>query len=133
MTLSEFNRHFGTEEKCLAAFSKWRWHEGFSCPKCGHHEYHQLKFRSLRQCLSCRRQTSPIARTPLSGTKIPIDLWFMGVYEFETKGEDEVTCAWLSNYIGISYNSSIRMRRNIIRLMSYTENPFRLDRIAELK
>ena len=31
----EFDRLYGTEEKCREALFAWRWPEGFVCPACG--------------------------------------------------------------------------------------------------
>lgn len=32
---AEFDRQYGSEEQCRAAVAKWRWPDGFVCPRCG--------------------------------------------------------------------------------------------------
>jgi hypothetical protein len=34
--LLEWQKRFGTEKACVAALTKYRWLQGFMCPKCGH-------------------------------------------------------------------------------------------------
>lgn len=46
-----------------------RWHNGFTCPKCGSTQGTQLRTRDLIQCRICRKQTSPTANTGLHKTK----------------------------------------------------------------
>ena len=38
LSLSEFQRFYGTEEQCEAALEKTRWPDGFRCPRCKGHE-----------------------------------------------------------------------------------------------
>jgi rRNA maturation endonuclease Nob1 len=35
LSLSEFQKRYGTEEQCEAAVRRWRWPDGFVCPRCG--------------------------------------------------------------------------------------------------
>ena len=46
----EFERLYGTEEKCRAALFSWRWPEGFACPACGGLAHCELEKRALWQC-----------------------------------------------------------------------------------
>ena len=54
----EFDRLYGTEEKCRKALFSWRWPEGFECPACGGFAHCELGERALWQCKACRTQTS---------------------------------------------------------------------------
>ncbi|AGA57085.1 hypothetical protein Theco_0892 [Thermobacillus composti KWC4] len=56
MSLIEFQKQFGTEEDCAQYLMYKRWKDGFSCPKCNHHEYYYIKTRQLFECQKCHRR-----------------------------------------------------------------------------
>jgi len=56
MSLTEFLQHYGTEDQCFDALSKWRWPSGFQCPSCGHDKSCQLTNRKLQQCNRCHHR-----------------------------------------------------------------------------
>jgi hypothetical protein len=43
----EFDRLYGTEEKCREALFSWRWPDGFECPVCGGFAHCELEKRAL--------------------------------------------------------------------------------------
>ena len=55
LSLSAFLRKFGTEEQCEDAVRRWRWSDGFACPKCGGHEHGIVGKRRLYECHACGR------------------------------------------------------------------------------
>ena len=38
LSLSGFLKRYGSEEQCEDAVRRWRWPDGFRCPKCGERE-----------------------------------------------------------------------------------------------
>ena len=50
----EFERLYGTEDKCREALFSRRWPEGFACPACGGLAHCELAKRALWQCNACR-------------------------------------------------------------------------------
>ena len=68
----EFERLYGTEEKCSAALFSWRWPGGFVCPTCGSSADCELKKRALWQCNACHTQTSLTAGTIFAATKLDL-------------------------------------------------------------
>jgi hypothetical protein len=80
VSLNEFLSQYGTEEQCFNALYAWRWTEGFVCPNCNHDKYCQLTSRKLQQCNRCHQQTSLTAGTIFESTKLPLTLWFQGIY-----------------------------------------------------
>ena len=63
---------YGNEERCREAVARWRWPDGFRCPKCGGGAHCIVGPRALYQCNGCRRQTSLTAGTIFAATKVPI-------------------------------------------------------------
>ena len=75
----EFERLYGTEDKCRAQLLAWRWPRGFECPACGGQAHCVIKLRELYQCNACRTQTSLIAGTIFASTKLGLKVWFRAV------------------------------------------------------
>ena len=67
---------YGSEERCRTALARWRWPDGFMCPKCGGREHCIVGPRKLYQCNACRRQTSLTAGTIFDSTKVALTTWF---------------------------------------------------------
>ena len=80
MSLAAFLKRYGTEEQCREALYEWRWPKGYECPRCGHHSACKLKHRQLYQCNRCHHQSSVIAGTIFQDTKLPLSIWFLGIY-----------------------------------------------------
>src|SRR5262249_31869226 len=76
----EFDRLYGTEEKCREALFSWRWPGGFVCPACGSSAHCELKKRALWQCNSCRTQTSLTAGTIFAATKLDLTVYIQKQY-----------------------------------------------------
>ena len=127
MQKAEFDLRFGTEAQCIEALVRWRWPNGFLCPKCGHDKGYRLTNRGMYQCARCRRQHSATAGTRLHNTKLPLDKWFRGLYLVETCGGKGVTTDTLATFLDISYNAAWRMKRKLVRLMNDRDRPLRLD------
>ena len=127
MQKAEFDRRFGTEAQCIEALVRWRWPNGFLCPRCGHDKGYRLTNRGMYQCARCRRQHSATAGTRLHNTKLPLRKWFRGLYLVETCGGKGVTTDTLATLLDISYNAAWRMKRKLVRLMNDRDRPLRLD------
>ncbi len=79
--LSDFDRFFPDEAACLRYLERLRWPEGFVCPKCSHAGEAWRMKRGLLLCPKCRAQTSVTAGTIFEGTRKPLKLWFIAVWE----------------------------------------------------
>ena len=85
-TIFEFQRRFSTEQACLDFLVQSRWPNGFTCPRCGHHEYYWMEARKLLQCKHCKYQTSVTAGTVMHKSRQPLTLWFYAAYLVSTIG-----------------------------------------------
>ena len=79
-TLLEFQAQFPDEASCWAYLRQARWPRGFRCPRCGGRGSHTLAKRRLEQCRGCRYQGSVTAGTVFHGTRVPLRVWFLGVF-----------------------------------------------------
>ena len=79
-TLLEFQAQFPDEAHCWAYLRRARWPRGFVCPRCGGRGSHFLASRRLEQCRACRVQSSVTAGTVFHGTRVPLRVWFLGVF-----------------------------------------------------
>ena len=116
ISLNEFLSLYGTEEQCFDALYRWRWPNGFVCPNCGHDRGCQLTTHKLQQCYRCNRQTSITAGTIFEATKLPLTVWFQGIY-FMTQDKKGVSAMKLHRQLGISYNAAWRMRHKLMQVM----------------
>jgi transposase-like protein len=82
LSLSEFQRLYGTEEQCEAASEKARWPHGFRCPRCGGHEDGLVYSRRLKryQCRTCSNQATLTAGKIMKATQLPLTTWFQASY-----------------------------------------------------
>jgi len=79
-TLLEFQERFGSETACEEFLFRWRWPEGFRCPRCQGREAARLTTRRQYQCRTCRHQVSVTAGTALHKTKLPLRIWFWALF-----------------------------------------------------
>jgi transposase-like protein len=79
-TLLEFQAQFPDEASCWSYLRQARWPQGFRCSRCGGRGSHCLVARRLEQCRSCRYQGSVTAGTVFHGTRVPLRVWFLGIF-----------------------------------------------------
>src|SRR3954464_2029801 len=70
LTDAEFERLYGTEEPCLAAWIKTRQDAGMPCPRCGNPKSYVYDRRV--GCPRCRMRGSAPSGTVLAATKLPL-------------------------------------------------------------
>lgn len=121
LSLTEFLKQYGTEEQCREALYDWRWPKGYECPKCGHHSACKLNSRELYQCNHCHHQSSVIAGTIFQDTKLPLSVWFLGIY-FITQSKNGISSLALSRHLGISQNAAWRMKHKLMQVMLERDN-----------
>jgi hypothetical protein len=131
ISLGEFLKDYGTEEQCFNALTEWRWPDGFRCSLCNHDKYCQLKNRKLFQCNRCHHQTSVTAGTIFESTKLPLMIWFQGIY-FITQDKKGVSALGLHRLLGISYNAAWRMKQKLMQVMMERDHDKPLSGFIEM-
>ena len=91
-SLVQFMDEYGSEEKCMESLFRWRWPNGFVCPRCEHTEHWRHQSRALYQCCGCRLQVSLMAGTIFASTKLPLRTWSLAMF-LMTQTKNGVTVA----------------------------------------
>lgn len=131
MSLADFVKRFGTEERCRQALFNWRWPKGFVCPECGHTRYCALKSRALFQCHGCHRQTSLSAGTIFAGTKLPLTVWFLAMHLL-TQAKSALSALALMRHLGVSYNSAWLIKHKLMQTMKERDDAKPLSGLVQL-
>ena len=105
--IMEFLAEDGREEQCEHALLSWRWPQGFQCPKCAGRNFCKLHRKAAYRCNRCRHQTSLTSNTLFESTKLPLTLWFLGIYLI-TQSKVGISALTLRRQLGISYNAAWR-------------------------
>jgi len=130
-SLFSFIKRFGSDQLCNQALFGIRWPDGFRCPECGADEYCFLSERRLYQCNRCHHQTSVIAGTLFEATKLPLKIWFLGMYLI-TQSKDGISSLNLARQLGTSQNSAWLMKHKLMQAMLEKENCQPLDGRVEI-
>ena len=131
ISLGDFLKDYGTEEQCFDALTNWRWPDGFRCSLCHHDKYCQLKNRKLFQCNRCHHQTSVTAGTIFESTKLPLTIWFQGIF-FITQDKKGISTMELHRHLGISYNAAWRMKQKLMQVMMERDHEKPLSGFIEM-
>jgi transposase-like protein len=125
LSLSEFQRLYGTEGPCEAALEKARWPDGFRCPRCGGHEHGLVYGRRLKryQCRSCGHQATLTAGTIMQATKLPLTTWFQAFYLIG-QAKTGISSLELSRHLGVKYDTAWLLHNKVLRAMSEREDAY---------
>lgn len=116
MSLQDFMKQYGTEEKCRNTLFKLRWPNSFECPSCGNKTYCEIHDRNIFQCNRCHHQTSITAGTIFHSTHLPLTKWFLAMF-LMTQSKNGISALELSRQIGASYNATWRVKHKIMQVM----------------
>lgn len=116
MSLDLFLSKYGTEQQCHATLFRMRWPKGFICPDCGSSKYCEIRSRKVYQCYRCHSQTSVISETIFAATKLPLRIWFLGIYLI-TQSKDGISSLNLARTLGVSANAALRMKHKLQQAM----------------
>ncbi len=79
--LTEFDRFFPDEDSCALYLEHLRWPTGFVCPRCSESRAAWRMGDGLLRCSRCRARISVTAGTIFEGTRKPLKLWFIAIWE----------------------------------------------------
>jgi len=81
MNLSELNKKFNTQSKCIAHLEKLRWGKYPICPYCNKSEHIADRKNEYRyQCNNCGNAFSVLIGTIFENTNMPLPIWFQLIY-----------------------------------------------------
>lgn len=130
-SLPKFLKAYGTEDKCRERLFKYRWPDGFECPKCGHSHYYEVKTRQLFQCTQCKYQCSLTSGTIFDSSKLPLTTWFLAIYLI-TQAKEGMSALSLRRFLGISVNAAFKMKQKLQHVMKSADDQLPLDGFVEL-
>jgi transposase-like protein len=122
LSLDQFIDQYGTEEQCRAIVERFRWPDGFRCPKCGcDAAYNYLRDTvKVFQCHSCRTQTTLTEGTIFHSTKLALRTWFQAIF-FMTQNKNYVSALELKRHIGVCYRTAWRVKHKLMQVMCEQE------------
>lgn len=114
----EFQARFGTEAACHQYLVTLRWPGGFRCPRCGSDQAWRMS-RGLWKCARCARQSSVTAGTLFEGTRKPLRLWFLMMWQV-TSQKTGVSALNLQRQLGFTRYETAwvwlhKLRRAMVR------------------
>ena len=131
MNLREFMERFQTEQDCRSHFFRFKWPDGFKCPKCGHGEYFFIARRNLYQCKQCAHQASLTAGTLMHRSRTGLREWFLAIYLF-THDKRGISASRLAENVGISYYTAWLMLHKLREAMGSRDEESLLKGIVEM-
>lgn len=132
ISLIEWQKSYGTEKACAATLAKYRWPQGFICPKCGNDSSWYITTRRVYQCSRCQHQVSVTAGTLFHSTNLPLVKWFWAIY-LMASDKGGISALRLSKHIGVSWPTARNMLKKIRTAMAHRDSIYRLfDELIEL-
>ena len=123
LSLTTFLEQYGTEASCEAALERWRWPDGFVCPRCAGRiaSRFQRGHLSLWQCRDCGHQTSLIAGTVFESTHLPLTTWFQAAFHL-TQAKNGVSALELKRLVGVNDKAAWRLKHKLMQVMDERES-----------
>ena len=125
ISLLEWQKHFGTEKACADAIAKFRWPDGFICPKCANKAAWYISSRKVYQCSKCRHQTSITAGTLFHSTNLPLVKWFWAIF-LMAPDKGGISATRLAKQIGVSWPTARKMLKKLRMAMAHRDSLYRL-------
>ena len=111
-----FRELYGSEQRCREALFRWRWPNGFSCPRCGTARCHEIAGRKLYQCAGCRHQVSLTAGTLFHATKLGLTTWFQAIYHM-TQSKKGISSIELGRRLGVTQTTAWKVKQKLMQAM----------------
>ena len=115
LTDAEFERLYGTEEQCLAAWVKVRQEAGMTCPRCGNAKTYVYGERV--GCTRCDTRWSITSGTIMADTKLPLATWFRGMH-LMTSTKQCISAVELGRRLGVSYPTAWYLHKRLRHAMT---------------
>lgn len=132
ISLLEWQKRYGTEKACATTLAKYRWPNGFICPRCGHNSSWFITTRKVYQCCQCAHQVSVTAGTLFHSTNLPLVKWFWAIY-LVASDKGGISALRLSKHLGVSWPTARSMLKKIRTAMVHRDSLYRLvDELIEL-
>jgi hypothetical protein len=115
LTDAEFERLYGTEEQCLAAWVKVRQDAGMPCPRCGNPRSYVYDRRV--GCTRCDTRWSITSGTVMADTKLPLTAWFRAMHLMSSTKQG-ISAVELGRRLGVSYPTAWYLHKRLRHAMT---------------
>jgi len=121
----EFLSRYGIENDCREALVRWRWPDGFRCPRCQQSRHSYFRGRRAYRCSACRLQTTAKSGTIFHNSLLPLTKWFYAYYLLQGSKTD-VTPRQLASELNIKWDTAQRVKRTLTKAMGDENEGLRL-------
>lgn len=125
LSMAEFNRRYGTEERCHAALVEMRWPDGFVCPKCAGRKHSYCAPKRLFQCTACRLQTSARAGTIFHKSRTPLTKWFLAMH-LMTAAKNDIAGLELARQLDVKWDTAWLIKQKLMEVMKQRNSIYKL-------
>ncbi len=131
LSMAGFNLRYGTEGQCHAALARWRWPDGFRCPRCGGCVHSFIATRRLFQCSACSLQTSAKAGTIFHGSRTPLTKWFLAIH-LMTSAKNDIAALELSRQLDVKWDTAWLIKQKLMEVMRQRNSIYKLDGLIQV-
>ncbi len=128
LTDAAFERLYGTEEQCLAAWVKVRQAAVMACPRCGNPKSYVYGRRV--GCTRCDMRWSITAGTVMADTKLPLATWFRAMHMMSSTKQC-ISAVELGRRLGVSYPTAWYLHKRLRHAMTEEADRCRLGAPVE--
>ena len=115
LTDADFDRLYGTEDQCLAAWVRVRQEAGMVCPGCGNPKHYVYGYRV--GCTRCNTRWSVTSGTVMADTKLPLTTWFRAMH-LMTATKQCISAVELGRRLGVSYPTAWYLHKRLRHAMT---------------
>lgn len=133
LSLDQFLATYGTESQCEVAVEKFRWPDGYHCPKCGCGDPYVYWKKTVKvfQCRVCRKQVTLTEGTIFHSTKLYLRQWFLAIYLLG-QNKNNISALELMRHLGCSYPAAWRIKHKLMQVMYEREAETKLSGRVEV-
>ena len=128
LTDAEFERLYGTDEQCLAAWVKVRQDAGMPCPRCDNPKSYVYDRRV--GCTRCNMRWSITSGSVMADTKLPLTIWFRAMH-LMTSTKQCISAVELGRRLGVSYPTAWYLHKRLRHAMTGQTDLCQLGASAE--
>src|ERR1035437_7771589 len=128
LTDAEFERRYGLEEQCLAAWVKVRQDASMSCTRCDNPKIYVYDRRV--GCTRCDMRWSITSGTVMADTKLPLATWFRAMHLMSSTKQC-ISAVELGRRLGVSYPTAWYLHKRLRHAMTEESNRCQLGSPAE--
>ncbi len=107
MDLRRFLARYPDDATCRAHVEALRWPNGPICPRCGSVNLATQSGHDPRiwRCRACRHEFRVTDGTPMEGSHLPLNTWFLAIYLIATSSKG-ISAMKLKDMLGLSYKTA---------------------------